>query len=52
MFIINSLQEDLYKLSSEEKKLFVVSLVNGKIRVGRGWLEEGEEGPEWLRENF
>lgn len=40
---LNRMREDLYNLAPEDKKIFVESLVEGKIRVSDG----GREGERW-----
>jgi DNA invertase Pin-like site-specific DNA recombinase len=50
---LRSIQEELFRLSPDDKKRFIESLVDGKIRVSMGLLEEGQEGPEWfMEENY
>jgi len=47
---LRSIRNELFHLSPDDKKRFVESLVDGKIRVSMGLLEEGQEGPEWFME--
>jgi hypothetical protein len=48
---LSGIRQELQDLSPEDKKRFVESLVEGKIKVFRVWPceEEGEKGPGWAQ---
>jgi hypothetical protein len=49
---LHSIRQELDSLSPTDKKRFVESLVDGKMKVWVGRLEDGEVGPEWTIGNF
>jgi len=49
---LSSIRQELNNLSPMDKKRLAESLVDGKISVWIGRLEDGEKGPEWAVGNL